>query len=210
MTSADVAFPTSGEDRPDDGPEGTGRPERKGERTRRRILQAARGQFARLGYERATIRGIAAAAEVDKSSVINYFGTKQALFREAVHFSIPIDELTTDDPSRTVENYLRGMLGTWAADPDSPMAVLMRASMTSDEAAELLRRHVTAEAVDQVAANMDAPDARLRAGLFAAIMMGIATQRYVLCLPDVAEADLEDVLRIATPVVRSLIAPTEP
>jgi AcrR family transcriptional regulator len=44
--------------------------ERKGERTRRRILEAARRVFADLGYERATIRGIAAAADVDKSSVI--------------------------------------------------------------------------------------------------------------------------------------------
>ena len=57
--------------------------ERKGQRTRRRILETARAVFAEVGYERATIRGIAAAAEVDKSSIIKYFGTKEALFREA-------------------------------------------------------------------------------------------------------------------------------
>ena len=74
--------------------------ERKGLRTRRRILDAARGVFAEVGYERATIRGIAAAAGVDKSSVIQYFGTKQALFREAVHWDIPIAELTSDDRPR--------------------------------------------------------------------------------------------------------------
>ena len=67
--------------------------ERKGARTRRRILEAARGVFADVGYERATIRLIAAAAGVDKSSVIQYFGTKQGLFREAVHWDIPTAEL---------------------------------------------------------------------------------------------------------------------
>jgi AcrR family transcriptional regulator len=182
-------------------------PLRKGERTRRRILQAARRTFATVGYERATIRMIAAAASVDKSSVIQYFGTKQQLFREAVHWRIPIEQLTTEDPGRTVENYMRGMLGGWAAEPDSPMAVLLRTSMTSEVAAELLRRHVTAEAVDQVAATLDDPDARLRAALGGAMMMGIAAQRYLLRMPDLTDADLEDILRLAVPVLRDLIAP---
>ncbi|WP_328402790.1 TetR family transcriptional regulator [Nocardia sp. NBC_00403] len=35
---------------------------------------------------------IRSAAGVDKSSVIQYFGSKQALFREAVHWDIPIAE----------------------------------------------------------------------------------------------------------------------
>ncbi|MGY4986433.1 TetR/AcrR family transcriptional regulator [Streptomyces sp. G7(2002)] len=182
-------------------------PERKGERTRRRILTAARRKFAEVGYERATIRAIATEAEVDKSSVIQYFGSKQDLFREAVHWQIPHDELTTSDPGQTVENRLRSMLDTWAADPDSPMAVLLRTSMTSDEAAELLRRHLTVQVTDHIAATIDAPDARLRAALFSAIMMGLAAQRHLLHLPDLAEADVEDIVRIATPLLRSLIAP---
>jgi AcrR family transcriptional regulator len=182
---------------------------RKGERTRRRILEAARRKFAEVGYERATIRAIAAEADVDKSSVIQYFGSKDGLFREAVHWDIPIAELTTDDPAQTVENYVRGMLGAWAADPDSPMAVLLRASMTSEDAAELLRSHVTAQGVDPVAAMVESPDARLRAALCSAMLMGIASQRYLLRMPDMAAADTEDILRIVVPVFRGLIAPEE-
>ncbi|MEV4341726.1 TetR family transcriptional regulator [Streptomyces sp. NPDC049590] len=182
-------------------------PERKGQRTRRRIMEAARRKFAEVGYERATIRAIAAEAGVDKASVIQYYGTKRALFREAVRWHVPIEELTTPDPARTVDNYLRAMLGSWAADPDSPMAVLLRTSMTSEEAAELLRRHVTEETVERVAAGIDAPDARLRAALSGAMMFGIATQRYLLRMPDLAEARLDDVLRLAAPLFRTLIAP---
>lgn len=183
------------------------RPERKGERTKRRILDAARRVFAELGYERATIRSIAASAEVDKSSVIQYFGTKQQLFREAVHWHIPLHELTTEDPAESIDNYLRAMLTSWAADPNSPMAVLLRASMTSDEAAGILRDHVTAEAVDTMAATITAPDARLRAALAGAMMMGIAAQRYMLRMPVVADADLDDVLRLAASAMRAVIAP---
>ncbi|MET0451365.1 MAG: TetR family transcriptional regulator [Mycobacterium sp.] len=182
--------------------------ERKGVRTRRRILESARGVFADVGYERATIRGIAATAGVDKSSVIQYFGTKQALFQEAVHWDIPNAELTTDDATETTENRVRGMLAAWAADPNSPMAVLLRTSMTSEDAAQLLRTHITAQAVDPMAAGIDAPDARLRAALAGAMLMGIASQRYILRMPDLVDADVEDVLKLVTPLVQALLDPT--
>ncbi|WP_433854623.1 TetR family transcriptional regulator [Streptomyces kronopolitis] len=212
MTCADAAANASGQAAPHhtgaDGPcAEAALPERKGERTRRRILAAARRRFAEVGYERATIRAIAAEAEVDKSSVIQYFGSKQELFREAVRWRLPPDALTTGDPGQVVENRLRGMLDHWAADQDTPMAVLLRTSMTSEEAAELLRRHVTTEVTDHLAAAIDGPEARLRAALFGAMMMGIASQRHLLHLPDLAEADVEDIVRLAAPLLRGLIAP---
>ncbi|MFD3925747.1 TetR family transcriptional regulator [Streptomyces sp. NPDC058614] len=213
MSAADVT-----EEVPQPTVSGRGRPRkhgtgadcpRKGERTRQRILAAARRKFAEVGYERATIRAIAAEAEVDKSSVIQYFGTKDGLFREAVRWDIPVAEMTTDDPAETVENLVRGMLNAWAADPDSPMAVLVRASMTSEEAAELLRGHITAQAVEPVAAMVDSPDARLRAALCGAMMMGVASQRYLLRMPDLAAADTEDILRLVVPLLRGLIDPED-
>ncbi|MGW1028252.1 TetR/AcrR family transcriptional regulator [Streptomyces sp. NPDC002577] len=215
MAAAEVT-----EEAPQSRPSGRGRPRkqppegevncvRKGERTRLRILEAARRKFAEVGYERATIRAIAAEADVDKSSVIQYFGSKDALFREAVHWHIPIAEFTTDDPGETVENYLRGMLDAWAADPHSPMAVLLRASMTSEDAEELLREHITAESVGPIAATVTAGDARLRAALVSAMLMGIASQRYLLRMPDLAAADVEDILRLVVPAFRTLIAPEQ-
>lgn len=144
---------------------------------------------------------------MDKSSVIQYFGTKQALFGEAVHWDIPIAELTSDDATETTENLTRGMLAAWAADPNSPMAVLVRTSMTSEDAAELLRTHITAHSVDAMAATIDAPDARLRAALAGAMLMGIVSQRYILRMPDLKDADVEDILRLITPLVRTLLNP---
>ncbi len=181
--------------------------ERKGQRTRRRILEAARTVFAAVGFERATIRGIAAAAEVDKSSIIKYFGTKLALFHEAVHWDIPVAELTSDNASQTAHNYAHSMLTAWAAEPNSPMAVLLRSGMTSETAAEVLRKHITSQAVDAVAASIDAPDARLRSALMGAMLMGIASQRYILRMPDLAEADIDDILRLLSPLLQSLIDP---
>ncbi|MFD9717833.1 TetR family transcriptional regulator [Streptomyces sp. NPDC059076] len=204
VTSADAS------QSPTDGPVPARAGERKGERTRRRILQAARRRFAEVGYERATIRAIAEQAGVDKASVIQYFGTKQELFRETVDWEIPVAELTTDDPGQSVENYLRTMLGAWSKDPDSPMTALLRTSLTSEDAAGLLRERVTAQAIDPIAAQIDDPDSRLRAALVGAMMMGIATHRHLLRMPDLAGADQEDVLRLAVPVLRELIDPGDP
>lgn len=187
-------------------PDGEG-VERKGQRTRRRILDAARRVFAEVGYERATIRGIAGEADADKSSVLKYFGSKETLFRESVHWDIPIAELTRGDAGETAMNYARSMLTAWAADPDSPMAVLLRNSMTSDEAAEILRTHVTAHAVDEVAATIDAADARLRSALVGAMLMGVASQRQILHIPDLVEAPIDDILRLVAPLVEQLIRP---
>lgn len=181
--------------------------ERKGQRTQRRILDAARGVFADLGYELATVRGIAAAAGVDKSSVLQYFGTKQNLFREAVAWTVPTEDSAYDDPGDAAEALARRMLATWAADPNSPIAVLLRTSMTSEEAANLLREHITA-ATGSVAAMIEAPDARLRIAVLGAMLMGIASQRYLVGMPDLVEVDTEEILALIGPLVRQLVDPS--
>ena len=161
------------------------------------------------GYERATIRGIASAANVDKSSIVKYFGTKQKLFEEAVTWTIPIHDVVSEDPSQTAQNLARGMLAAWAADPNSPMAVLLRASMTSEDAAQILRTHITYHAISAIATTIDRPDARLRAALLGAMLMGIASQRYLLRMPDLVDVDTEHILRLITPALRAVIDPGE-
>lgn len=187
--------------------------ETKGQRTRRRILEAARAVFAEAGYERATIRAIAAAADVDKSSVIQYFGSKQQLFREAVHWTIPLAEVVRADPDHAAENLARGMFAAWTAEPNSPMTVLLRASMTSEDAAELLRGHVTEQFTDALAAVIDAregaevPNARLRAVVAGALLMGVASQRYLLRIPVLCDVETDELLDLITPLLKELIDP---
>ena len=180
---------------------------RKGQRTRQRILEAARGVFGDVGFERATIRGIAAAAGVDKSSVVQYFGTKQQLFREAVHWTVPVAQLVGDTPGQTADNLMEGMLASWAHDPDSPMAVLIRASMTSEDAADILRQHVSGHIITAIADTLDGPDARLRAALVSAVLLGVASSRYLLKIPELRDTDVADILRLIGPTLENLIGP---
>src|SRR3954469_15074035 len=64
-------------------------PQRSGRRpgdpqTRSAITASARRSFAQAGYDRATIRAIAAPAGVDPALVVHYFGSKEALFRDVM------------------------------------------------------------------------------------------------------------------------------
>ena len=64
--------------------------------TREAIAGAARRQFAELGYDRATLRGIAGEAGVDAALVVRFYGSKEALFREVMALPPTVAEAIAD------------------------------------------------------------------------------------------------------------------
>ena len=94
--------------------------------TREAILEAARAAFAAAGYDRATIRGIAAAADVDPALVLHYFGTKEELFEAALELPVRPREILArgiaagrDQLGATIVRTLPRGLGA-ARDPGAP------------------------------------------------------------------------------------------
>jgi len=59
-------------------------PEEHAEHRRKEILTAAREAFARHGYAATTMEEIAAAADISKGSLYNYFQNKDALFEQVL------------------------------------------------------------------------------------------------------------------------------
>ena len=59
--------------------------ETKGQRTARRIMDAAETLFAQQGYGDTTLRQIAAAADLHEPGLYNHFGSKRALYEAILH-----------------------------------------------------------------------------------------------------------------------------
>ena len=87
--------------------------------TRSSILDAARQIFAEKGFDKASIRAIAADAGVDAALVHHYFGTKTQLFAAAIH--IPIDPMDVIGPLRRPLRPPRPLRRLAAAGPVTPV-----------------------------------------------------------------------------------------
>ena len=62
-------------------------------------MQAARGEFAGVGYAGARVAKIAARAGVNKQLIFYYFGSKQGLYRAALSTAVGEMALTTSAPT---------------------------------------------------------------------------------------------------------------
>ncbi|MEU8587252.1 TetR family transcriptional regulator [Streptomyces sp. NPDC048664] len=189
-----------------------GRPSRDrtaaGPATRDRILDAAREEFSERGYEKTSVRGIAKAAGVDSALVHHYFGTKERVFEAAIEvafapaLSAP-DALAEGPPDGVGERLTRFLLGIWENPATrTPLLAIVRSAVNNDAAAAVFRRLVAAQLLRRVAAQLDLPDAELRAELAAAQLVGVAMLRYVIKVEPLASADPEQIVARVAPVVQ--------
>jgi len=185
----------------------TARRPRNAQRTRADILTAARRRFGSDGYDRTTLRAIAADVGVDSALVVRYFGTKEALFAAAAEFDLDLPDLTGLDPDDLAAALLNAFFTVW--EDDTTFVALLRASMTSDTAATTMRTvFATQVAPGLTAVTPDHPAER--AGLLGAFVIGLATTRYVLVNPAVADLDRAALVRWATPVIVQLLTGPAP
>jgi AcrR family transcriptional regulator len=180
---------------------------RNAEATRADILAAARRRFGADGYERTTLRAVAADVGVDAALVIRYFGTKQELFAAAADFTLHLPDLSDVDPEAVGEVLLPCFFAVW--EQDTTFLALLRAAMTSQQAAETMRK-VFATQVAPVLAAVAPDHPAERAGLMGAFVVGLATTRYVLANPAVADLGRDDLIRWAAPVVRTILTGPAP
>ena len=175
--------------------------------TREAILEAARRAFAQNGYERTTIRGVAAAAAVDPALVHHYFGSKQALFVAAVRLPVnpveAIGELLAADGNLTGEGLVRTFLSVWDHEANrSPLMALVRSAISDEQAAAMLREFITTEIFGLLVRELDSPDAMLRVNLVASQIVGLIIARYIVRLEPLASAPAEVVAAAVGPTMQ--------
>jgi AcrR family transcriptional regulator len=199
------------------GSDGTGR-SRPGRRagasgTREAILASARHLFAARGYEGATIRAIAADADVDPALVHHFYGTKERLFAAAMRLpAVPSEVISgamaagARPAGRSMGEHMVATALTLWESPGvlDPFLGLLRTAVTSEQAAGMLREFLTDAILGPmaaVAARSDPEGAEFRAAMIATQMVGLMTMRYVLQLGPVASASIAQLAAAIGPTI---------
>ena len=173
---------------------------RRSDATRAAILSAARERFAADGYERATIRAIAADAAIDPAMVMRYYGSKERLFAAAAEFDLRLPDLAAVPVDQIGEVLVRHFLDRW--ESDETLTALLRAGVTNEAAAQRMRSIFTTQVGPALAVLCPDPaQVPVRAGLVGTQVLGLALMRYVLCLPPVAQMSHDEVVGWLAPTV---------
>ncbi|MFF5036650.1 TetR/AcrR family transcriptional regulator [Nocardia salmonicida] len=175
--------------------------------TRLAILDAARVRFAGTGFDKTSIRAIAADADVDPALVHHYFGNKQQLFAAAVDF--PVDPDTTllavdaaplDELGQTI---VRAVVAVWDS-PAGPGIVAMVRSIFAGGDQNLARSFLLQVVLERVRVRIATPadDGRARVSLAASQMVGVLTARKIISLEPLASMPIDAVVDAVGPVVQ--------
>lgn len=175
--------------------------------TKRQIVDVARTQFAELGYEGVSLRGIARAAGVDPALVHHYFDGKSGLFAEVM--ALPVDPVALlpavlrGELDQLGERLLRFFLGLWESPETGPrMRAAMRTALASEEASTRLGDFVVREILARLAARLDADQAQLRAMLAGTQLIGLALGRYLVEADPLTQASVEEIVTAVAPTLQ--------
>jgi AcrR family transcriptional regulator len=177
------------------------------------IAAAAARLFGERGFDRTSLRAIAAEARVDPALITHYFGSKQRLFVEVTQ--LPLDpelvvaeviEGPREDVGRRLAHLILGVLES----PDGRARVtgLVRSAASEPEAAAMLRQLIETRLVGPVAAAVGSDRAELRATLLGTQMVGLVMARYVVGVEPLASTDAGEVAAAIAPVLQHYL--TEP
>lgn len=174
-------------------------------RTREAILAAATSQFADQGYDRASLRAIAAAAGVDHKLIGHFFGTKQRLFIAAVGLPLNPAEIlpaVLAGDRDALGQRLAAQLLALLEQPEfhQRMTGVIRAAATEPQLARMMREFLGRELFGPAAELLHADDGPFRANLAGSQLVGLIMTRYII--------KIEPLATMPPATVAAAIAPT--
>jgi AcrR family transcriptional regulator len=176
------------------------------ESSRAAVLDAARSLFAEVGFERATIRAIAARAGVDPALVHHFFGAKDALLRATLVLPVDPDAVfavLAENPGDEGRALVARVLKLWSRPQvREQFTALLRAAMSHEEATAALRDLLTHELVRRLAGRVGTDDAPLRAALVASQLAGLAMTRFIIGIEPITTATDAQLIAAVGPTIQ--------
>jgi AcrR family transcriptional regulator len=176
--------------------------------TREAILAAARQAFAEKGFDRASIRHIAAVASVDPALVHHYFGTKDQLFLDTMQLPFDPTKIVPQVLAAGVdgvgERLVRMLVTIWDSAAGGAAAALVRSAVSNEAIARMMRDFLVTRILRRVAKDLqlDPAEAAMRTNLVATQIAGLIMVRYILKFEPLASSSPEVVVAVIGPTVQ--------
>ncbi|GAA3579156.1 TetR family transcriptional regulator [Amycolatopsis ultiminotia] len=177
-----------------------------GQDTRAALLTAARAVFGENGYERATVRAIAARAGVDAAMVNHWFGGKDGLFAQAV-LKLPfspnelVPELRAGPDEELGFRIARTFVTRWDGAGGNQFQALMR-SLTGHEVATSALRSFFSGFFAELIGGIGTDRPEFRTTLCASQLVGMGLIRYVAGFEPMASATVDTLVAAVGPTLQ--------
>lgn len=179
---------------------------KRGDATRERILDAARALFGEQGFERTTIRQVAARAAINPSMVIRYYRSKEGLFAAATEIDLRVAELASVPEARRGETIVARFLDRWeGADAGEEMPIMLRAAASHEGAREKYLQAMDRQVRPMVSAICPAERVDTCMALCSTQLGGLALTRYVLRVPGVVALERDVLIRRIGAVIQNYL-----
>ncbi len=176
--------------------------------TEQDVLRAARRLFAERGFQRTTVRAIAAAAGVTPALVHHFFAGKHAVFLAAIRMPVDparlLEQLLSGPREQFAHRFVSAFVGAWGDPATGPaLQSMVRSALTDDEHAAALRAFASGVMVPRAAAGLGVPPERVAAAV--SIMIGQAVARTMIGIDVLAQLSDEQVVEYYVPAVRAAL-----
>ncbi len=179
---------------------------KRSDATRERILEAARALFAEQGFERTTIRAIAAAAAINPSMVIRYFRSKEELFASTTTIDLRITDLAQVPPEKRGETIVTRFLDRWEGpDAGEELPIMLRAAASHEGARELYLETMRSQVRPMIASICPPDRVDVCMALVKTQLSGLAASRYMLRVPEVVALDRDFLIRRIGAVIQGYL-----
>ncbi len=178
--------------------------------TRGEVLAAARAAFGEQGYRGATIRAIAARADVDPALVHHYFGTKEDLFAAAVRLPMRPTEFAERVIGPGIEGAGERLAASfflvWEDDASrDALLTMLRGAFETDRGGAVLRQFFGSVLVGRLSLHLDGDDAAMRVSLAASHLIGLAVLRYVVGFRELVDASVDELVAMVGPALQAYL-----
>ena len=173
--------------------------------TRQAILDAARQTFTEKGFDGAGVRQIADCSGVNASLICRYFGSKEALFAEAILPEVNMDNLLEGD---------RATFGVRAAEhaatkcyesPDLDPTAAILLSISNDSVCPAMKEALQKRVIKKLAVWLGGKNAEGRAALIVAHLFGFDVLRREIGLDQLSPEQLQPVRRLFAAAIQSYV-----